>query len=141
MGPDRSHELHEQIRRESAALRAWATAVRAASAAARRRSQTARRAASRPGGLGTPVDTGSADARAGREIGRTAGGTDAWDTPQPVPVSDLFLILVEHHGLGVREAVVALAREMRRLGCPDDAEAIPAADAIDLIQAIVRPEQ
>jgi hypothetical protein len=140
MGPDRSHEAHEQILRESAALRAWAAAIRATSAAARLRSQTARsRAPDRRRRPASPPEPGPAYATPAPRA--APSGPDPWAVPEPVPISDLFLILVEHHGLGVREAVGALAVAMRMLGCPDDTEALPAADAIDIIQAIVHPER
>ena len=122
MGSDRSNPVHDQLRRESAALRAWSAALRLSSEAARARSRAAR--------------TRGADRRGERVPTR-----DPWASLEPVPVSDLFLILVEHHHLGVRESVSALALEMGRLGCPDDAETIPAADAIDMIQAIVHPDR
>ena len=55
----------------------------------------------------------------------------------PVPVHELFTILVEAHGLGVRDAVEALAVELHLAGYPDTTQAVAPDDAMTFTQRIL----
>lgn len=54
-----------------------------------------------------------------------------------VSVTDLFVILVEHHAFQVRDAVHALSLGMLAAGYPADHESVAATDALDIMEAIL----
>ena len=54
-----------------------------------------------------------------------------------VPVTDLFVALVDHHGFAAQEAVLGLVIGLREAGYPDDAEEVAAVDAMDVLSRIV----
>jgi len=55
----------------------------------------------------------------------------------PVPLHELFVILIDAHGLGAHDAAQALAVELRLAGYHEDAPAVSPEDAIAFIEAIL----
>jgi hypothetical protein len=55
----------------------------------------------------------------------------------PVAVTELFTILVDHHDLTVLDAVRRLAIHLAAAGYPDDADAVSATDAVAITHSIL----
>jgi hypothetical protein len=113
----------DEVRRASVALRQWSVSLRAWSRTARSRSAavgSARFLVVPPAVPPTsePVEDGSVS------LGLVA-------------VSELFVILVDNHGLSTRKAVASLVVELKRAGYPSDASSVAASDGFDIVQAIL----
>jgi hypothetical protein len=97
----------------SAALRAWSEVLIA-------RSLQARRTAT----------------EAGRQSGRRRA-KEMSPAIEPVAISELFTILVDHHGLGVLDAVRCLAVQMAAAGYPEETDFVSASDAVEITHSIL----
>ena len=117
---------YEETLEASRLLAAWSRSLRQWSRITRERSREGRAARSAIPGLSMPDLTGPVDEPSLGEV----------------PIVDLFVILVEQHGFEVREAVRQLTLGMMAAGYQAEAERVGAADAMDIIEAIVgRPDQ
>lgn len=114
--------LRAEILRSNRALRGWAVGLRA-------RSRTVRQAAG-------ATRAGTHHARSGEPVA-TAPDPALGD----IAVTDLFVILVDDHGLGVLDAVRALATGLAVAGYPPDYDRVSAADAFDILHVALRPER
>ncbi|GAA4381995.1 hypothetical protein [Nocardioides caricicola] len=118
--------LRAEILRSNRALRGWAVGLRA-------RSRTVRQAAG-------ATRAGTHHARSGEPV-----ATAPDPAPDPalgdIAVTDLFVILVDDHGLGVLDAVRALATGLAVAGYPPDYDRVSAADAFDILHVALRPER
>ncbi|MGY2701967.1 hypothetical protein [Nocardioides sp. URHA0032] len=124
-----------QIALRSESLRQHATTLRAWSRAARARSQASRRVAR---GRRPPLsDLGAPPALPPLPAAQEVDVEDEVPCLGPVPITDLFVMLVDDHGLSVGDAVRGLAVETAAAGYPLDVDAISAADAFDVILAIL----
>ncbi len=144
----------EDLVRESRALREWSRTLRSWSEGTRRRTGGARRTwqaqqleaslRARTGEPATPqppaepVEPSGADGDA-TEVPAEESADEV--SMGEVPVTDLFVILVENHDFEVREAVRQLLLGMLAAGYPEDAENLSASDAMDILEAILGSER
>ena len=130
---ERDDVVRTEILRTNHALRQWAGSLRVRGERARAACRGRRLSAApweRPAGDATPVGRAEADESTNPEPRLPSMGT--------VPVTELFAILVDQHGMAVVDAVRALIEAMVVAGYPSDHPWVSAADAFDIIDRAVR---